>query len=320
MPCPATFFAEIADAPAGARAVWLDTPDGARIRAALLGHGARGTVLIFPGRTEYVEKYGPAARELQARGWGCIAVDWRGQGLADRPLDDPATGHVDRFVEYLHDVAALMEALPGFDVARPLVLLGHSMGGAIGLRAVHGGLPVVAAAFSAPMWGISLSAVLRPTAWALTAVAGPLGLGRRYAPSTRPASYVAGTAFELNQLTRDPERYAWMQAQLAAHPELGLGGPSLTWLGEALREARALRRRPAPDLPSLTFLGGRERIVDPAAIRARVRSWPGAALHVEPDGWHEMMMERTDIRTRVFDAACAFFDAHRAPGAEDRGA
>jgi lysophospholipase len=313
MAVPAPFFAEIADAPPEAAAVWLKAGDGTRIRAAVLGRGDRGTVLMFPGRTEFVEKYGPAARDLQARGWGCVAVDWRGQGLADRPLADPWTGHVARFADYQQDVAALMDALPALGVGRPLVLLGHSMGGAIGLRAVLRGLPVAAAAFSAPMWGISLGPVLRPAAWALTSVAGPLGLGGRYAPTTRPASYVADTPFADNQLTRDAQMYAWMQGQLRARPELGLGGPSLTWLGEALREARDLRRHPAPDLPCLAALGGQERIVDTGAIRDRVNGWPGARLHLEPDAWHEMMMERPAIRARFFDTLCAFFDDHRRP-------
>ena len=37
---------------------------------------------------------------------------------------------------------------------RPWRLLAHSMGGTIGLRALTRGVPVAAAVFSAPMWGI----------------------------------------------------------------------------------------------------------------------------------------------------------------------
>ena len=96
---PAPFFDEIADAPSGASAFWVEASDGVRLRVALLGPPptqAKGTVLLFPGRTEYVEKYGPAAAALQMRGYACIAIDWRGQGLADRPLDDGAVRSVVR--------------------------------------------------------------------------------------------------------------------------------------------------------------------------------------------------------------------------------
>ena len=87
----APFFAEAADAPDGAVLRWLICTDGVRIRAALWRGGTMGTVLLVPGRTEYIEKYGPAAGEMAARGYSMVTVDWRGQGLADRPLADRAS-------------------------------------------------------------------------------------------------------------------------------------------------------------------------------------------------------------------------------------
>jgi len=48
------------------------------------GQHVKGTVLLFPGRTEYIEKYGPAAADFLARGFATVVIDWRGQGLADR--------------------------------------------------------------------------------------------------------------------------------------------------------------------------------------------------------------------------------------------
>ncbi|PKP84875.1 MAG: alpha/beta hydrolase, partial [Alphaproteobacteria bacterium HGW-Alphaproteobacteria-2] len=43
--------AALAESPPGGHAAWLRTDDGVRLRAALWPEGARGTVLIFPGRT-----------------------------------------------------------------------------------------------------------------------------------------------------------------------------------------------------------------------------------------------------------------------------
>ena len=74
-------------------AFWLTAADGVRLRVGLWSHpGAQGTVLLLPGRTEYVEKYGRAAADLRSRGYATLAIDWRGQGLADRALDDPMSG------------------------------------------------------------------------------------------------------------------------------------------------------------------------------------------------------------------------------------
>jgi len=154
---PAPLFTDIHPGPEGGMAHWVETSDGKRIR---VGHwpvsGAKGTVLLFPGRTEYIEKYGPAASDLAARGLGTIAIDWRGQGLADRLLDDPRVGHVDAFSDYQKDVAAMLRAARALSLPRPFYLLAHSMGGCIGLRAVIEGLPVQAAAFTGPMW-VSIS-------------------------------------------------------------------------------------------------------------------------------------------------------------------
>src|SRR5690606_28253074 len=108
---PAPFFAEVADAPAGETCVWLDTSDGVRVRAAFWRGGGKGTVLLFPGRTEYVEEYGPAAAAFAARGYAVATIDWRGQGIADRLRDEPAPGHVGRFRDYQRDVAAFVAVL-----------------------------------------------------------------------------------------------------------------------------------------------------------------------------------------------------------------
>lgn len=309
---PAPFFAEVADAPAGETCVWLVTSDGVRVRAAFWRGGGKGTVLLFPGRTEYVEKYGPAAAEFAARGYAMATIDWRGQGIADRLLDEPAPGHVGRFRDYQRDVAAFVAVLRAEALPEPWFLVGHSMGGCIGLRAIHDGLPVRAVTFSAPMWGIRMHPALRPVAWTL-AILGPVaGLGDRLVPSTSPMTYVLEAPFEGNLLTRDRGMFEFMQRQLTAHPDLAIGGPTLTWLREALRECRDLRRMASPALPCLTVLGIEERIVNIPAIEERMARWPGSRFDRVAGAEHELMMETPAIRSRFYDAAAAFFDAHRA--------
>src|SRR5690606_29166109 len=50
--------------PEGGAARWSTTPDGARLRVFTWGEGARGTVFLFNGRTEFVEKYFEVVGEL----------------------------------------------------------------------------------------------------------------------------------------------------------------------------------------------------------------------------------------------------------------
>ena len=67
----------MAEGPQDSRAYWVRAKDGIRIRVAHFpSTGDRGTVLLFPGRTEYVEKYGRTAAELAEAGYHTIAIDW----------------------------------------------------------------------------------------------------------------------------------------------------------------------------------------------------------------------------------------------------
>ncbi len=303
----------MAEGPADGAAYFLTTGDGLRIRTAVWGQSTatEGTVLLFPGRTEFAEKYGRTARDLAELGLATLAVDWRGQGIAARLLPDPALGHVWRFADYQKDVAAMVAQARALDLPRPWFLLAHSMGGCIGLRALIEGLPVQAAVFTAPMWGIRMKTAMRPVAWTLTSVARAVRMGHVLTPGQAVETYILRAPFEENHLTSDPETYAYMQRQLREHPDLALGGPSLQWLGAALTEMRALARRPAPPVPTLAFLGTEEEIVEPAPIRRRMTTWPRGRLEVIAGARHEVLMERPETRRRIMDQLAEHFRAAR---------
>lgn len=307
----APLFADLAEGPSGGRALWLRTADDVRIRAAIWGDGGRGTVFLFPGRTEYIEKYGRAAAVLAAQGYVTLVVDWRGQGLADRAFADRLIGHVGQFDEYQRDVDALL-GLAGQDgLPRPFHLLSHSMGGCIGLRSLMRGLPFASAVFSAPMWGISMAAWSRPIAHLLGRLAAPFGQAHRYAPGTGGQTYVLAAPFQGNVLTTDPGMWDYMRRQVTAQPDLALGGPSLGWLGAALRECGALAALPAPSTPAITALGTAEKVVDVAPIHLRMAGWASGRLDIYQGAEHEVPMETPVHRSRFFDAAVAQFAAHR---------
>ncbi len=307
----APLYDDIANAPEGGQASWLKTADGLRIR---VGHwtkdDAKGTVLIFPGRTEFIEKYGHTAKALYERGYASLVIDWRGQGIADRMLPNRAIGHVGDFSDYQKDVDAVIAHARTLKLPRPYFLIGHSMGGCIGLRSLMDGLDVQAAMFSAPMWGIQMAPALRPVAWGLSAVSRPLGFDQNLAPGQFEQSYVLRADFEGNALTNDQEMFCTLRHQLESHPDLALGGPSLRWLHTSLVEMHELSTRPAPTVPCITFLGSNEVIVDPTRIQERMRHWTGGALHTIAGGQHEMLMDTPKMRNTMIDQTAAHFDAH----------
>ena len=308
----APLFNDVADGPPEAYGYWLTTKDNLRIR---VGHWPaktrRGTIFLCPGRTEYIEKYGKAARRLVQNGYGVLAIDWRGQGLSERLHSDSMLGHVEEFADYQRDLDAVMAWANQIKAPKPWYILGHSMGGCIGLRALHRHQNFVAAAFTGPMWGIELSALNRPMAWVTAKIGILMGLGTAYTPSTKAESYCLNAPFENNTLTTDQGMWDYVCRHMREHPELQLGGPSLRWFHRALRETRQLSNMTSPPQPCLCFLGSNEQVVDVSRIKDRMAAWANGTLVVIDPGEHEVLMEAPKRQNAILDQICAHFDANR---------
>lgn len=304
----APLYNDVAQGPPDARGFWLKTADGTQIRAGLWNAaGNKGTVVLLPGRTEYVEKYGRTATELAKAGFATLSLDWRGQGMADRALADKMVGHVTDFAEYQQDLDTLLTFARSQSLPQPYCLLAHSMGGNIALRALIRGLPFKAVAFSAPMWGILISPWARPVANTLAVASRYLRFDHLYAPGTGPKTYVIEAPFTANSLTTDRDMWDYMRKQALAHPDLSLGGPSFGWLRAALAECNALSLLASPPLPCLCALGLQERIVDTRPIHARMRAWTTGRLKLVPYTEHEILMERPETRNAFIADTVALF-------------
>lgn len=305
---PAPFNSLAGDPPANLRSFWLKAEDGVRLRAAHWSSAgstqpSRGTVLLLPGRTEYLEKYRDVADDLVRAGYDVISIDWRGQGLSDRLTDDPRASHIGDFADYQRDLLEMVVCAESLDLPRPWHLLSHSMGGAIGLAALIDGLPVERAVFSAPMWAINFTRGLRPIARALSGFGRRIGRGQGYVPGSGGTnSFILSTSFQRNLLTSDGMQWGRLVSENFAWPEMVLGGVTHDWLHAALAECDRLAALPAPPVPVLVALCGRDTIVSAGAIRDRVARW-GTADLLELDGSkHEPMMERDAIRRQFMQA------------------
>lgn len=298
-----------------ARAFWAQADDGVRLRLAhwnAVPGEVHGSVLLFPGRTEYVEKYAQVAQRLLAEGYHVLSIDWRGQGMSDRLQANPRPGHIGEFADYQRDVVEMLVAAEALNLPRPWHLLAHSMGGCIGLAALDGGMPVRSAVFSAPMWGINLRRVQHGVALGIAYLAGRVGRGGVAAPGSGGASttYLLDESFNANLLTRNGDEWARLVREAVAWPDLTIGGATFDWVSKALNECARLSRLPSPDLPMLVALGGDERVVSPQAIRDRAARWPQGELQVIPGARHEVMMETAPLRDSFFEAMLARFEAN----------
>jgi lysophospholipase len=297
-------------APEGGVVSMLKTPDGITLRTARWAPppGRKGTVCIFHGRTEFIEKYFETVRDLQARGFAVATLDWRGQGLSDRLLSDRLKGHINSFSEYDTDLATFMKEIVLPDCPPPHFALGHSTGCAVLLRAAaRGERWFDRMVFSAPL--IKLAHVpFGALSTAFGRTLRMLGLGSMYIPGG-DATVLASQPFVGNILTSDPVRYARTAAILEAEPALGVGAPTIAWADAAFRTMA--------DFATPGFAGGiRQPILVVAAGRDHITSTPAIeefAIHLRAGAHliiagaqHEILMEQDGFRQQFLAAFDAF--------------
>lgn len=265
-----------------------------------------GSVIISPGRTEYIEKYAEVIQELQARGFAVLIIDQRGQGMSTRLLPNSQKGHMDDFdlaaQSLANSILAFIDKLP-----RPHILLCHSMGGAIGLlMLLKNYTPTISrAVFSAPMW--SLHAM--PGAKQIVKLACGLGLSKETAPTSR--KIWKPEAFEGNELTHDSRRFARDNALKLADERLQLAGPTNSWVLNAYNtmESFSPEKLAKIEMPILVASAEADTIVDSSSHIRIVGQLANAKLVSIPNSKHEILMEKDETRQifwKAFDEFVGF--------------
>ena len=272
-------------------------------------HPSRGVCVLLHGQTEFIEKYAEVIGELGARDFTVATFDWRGQGGSQRLLANPLTAHIADFAQYDDDLASFLE-----QIVKPLgggapIALAHSMGGNILLRALHDRPGCFrAAAFSAPMLGVSTRGYPAFVVRAVTALYNLFGKSDEFAwgMAARDPFLVD---FDGQLVTSDRDRFAKTQEFLKEHPALRLAGPSWGWLKAA---TRSMAREMVPGFaeaiqtPLLICGAGRDRIVLTEAERDFARRLPHGTYLEFADSEHEILMENDSIRARFWAAFDGF--------------
>lgn len=269
--------------------------------------GNPGAIVIgLQGLSEFTEKYFETARTLLDHNIGFWMMDWQGHGKSDRPLKNPHKRHSNSFD---NDVADLHFFLTHHVKPQagntPLVLLGHSMGGNIGLRFLERYPDMFAcAAFSAPLVGIS--AIRNMPGWLRRGLTRGLKEFLNHAYVFGGGDWHPEIRGERGRalLSADPVRNRVQDEWCLHDPALQVGGVTFGWLAAAeascarLQKSKTLKTLPTPCLFSLA---GEEHLVDNDAARRLAKTMKNARLLELPGSRHEILMERDDIRNRFFE-------------------
>jgi acylglycerol lipase len=263
---------------------WL--PDGA----------ARAALLLVHGLGEHVGRYDALATRLVRDAVAVYGYDQRGHGYAPGPRCQ-----VRRFEELIDDAGRAAAWVRSERPGMPLVLLGHSLGGVVALRAVQtGAISPDALVLSSPALrdGVAVAPFLR----------------RLLARLAVPFPGLPTVRIDARSLSRDPAAVdAYVQDPAVFH------GPIKARIATELARhgALALAEAGRVRVPVLLLHGKADALTQPGASGELHRALPGdATLHLYDDALHELFHD--PIRERVIADLRAWLADRGAVSSPDR--
>ncbi|MGH7858610.1 MAG: lysophospholipase [Candidatus Binatia bacterium] len=232
----------------------------------------RAVLLVSHGYGEHASRYAHLVDSFVPLGYAVQALDHRGHGRSEGPR-----GHVGRFREFVSDFHAFRVRVEEEFRDKPLVLVGHSMGGLIALHYVlEHGAGLAALVLSSPALGLvdPPSRFLRWVARVLSVVAPRTSFQGNVKPELLSHDPSVGRAY-----SSDPLVHGRATARF------------FTEFQDAIRSAH--ERASEVTLPVLVLQAGEDRLVVPAAAGevARRLGSEDKELRVYPGFFHELFNE-----------------------------
>ncbi|WP_306567270.1 alpha/beta hydrolase [Aquabacterium sp.] len=242
----------------------------------------RGVALIVHGLGEHAGRYAHVAAHLNRQGWSVVSYDHRGHGQSPG-----ARGVLKQDDDLLHDLASAIDLVRAGYPGQRLLLVGHSLGGAVAARFVAAqagqgdavetavwARPVDALVLSSPALAIPLSAVQKVLLNTVARLTPDLAVGNGLKPEWvchNPATVAAYSA--------DPLVHDRISGRLS-HFLLDAG-------------AVVRQRTTAWRTPTLIMWGLDDRCVDPAGSAAFAAAAPAqwVTSHPWPGLAHEIFNE-----------------------------
>ena len=298
--------------PEGGKFMFHDRPDGTRLRYGIWQGktvSKRGTMIVLPGASEFIEKYFEVVNELIERDFSVIVLDWRGQGLSSRPLSNPQKHHYESFDDLILDLDSLIDSLAKTDLPKPFNILAHSMGGHVALRYLHDHSGAVdSAILTAPMVDVYYAGIPVVVVRVLNAIMGMLGKLTSYAPEQGDFDIAAGGNYKMELLTSDGERFDDEFYQISQNENLVIGGKTFGWLKAAMASINILNAKgygEAIDTPITVIQAGADALVRNDRQQAFVERLPNAEFISVENSKHEILKEQDSFRQQfwtIFDA------------------
>ncbi len=256
-----------------------------------------GTVLLLHGFTENTFKYSELIFSFVKNHRNVIAYDQRGHGRSGRAegIVSPSVTHVDRFEDYVDDLAIICKTvLPEF--RKPWSVFAHSMGGAVAALYLEK-IPDTfsAALLCAPMIAPNTGGIPLAITSAMCRTAVFLGQGKKHPFIMKEYS---GPEDFATSCATDPVRFAWYDAIKASRQDFWNAVPSYRWTLESVGVTRKILSPGAPEsiiCPVLLSTAENDRSVMPLAQKQFITRVPkGKHLFVK-NARHEIYRSLNDV-------------------------
>ncbi len=232
------------------------------------GQGSHGVAVIVHGLGEHCLRYAHVAAYLNEHGWAAVGYDHRGHGRSPGPRGGLKQGD-----DFLHDLAKVVDATRAAYPGQRLIIVGHSLGGAIAGRFVAAlaqptetapwSRPVDALVLSSPALDVPISAIQK----GLLATVGKLTPDVPVGNGLKP-EWVCNNPATVKAYIADPLVHDRITGRLTMF---------ILAAGENVRA-----RAPQWTVPTLIMWGGQDRCVKPEGSVAFATTAPTGLVSSQP--------------------------------------
>tara|TARA_B100000427_G_scaffold327156_1_gene337293 strand:+ start:2237 stop:3175 length:939 start_codon:yes stop_codon:yes gene_type:complete len=290
-------------APKGINPILIPMNDGKKIRLFYWKKEnqskVRGTILLQQGHNEFIEKYYETIREFLDRDYDVISFDWRGQGLSERMIKNKNKQYIEDFKIHEEDLIYIYEKFISNNFQKPIIGVGHSMGGCILLSSLKSYQNIFdKVLLSAPMLGFRNEKFLLP----FIEIAFLIFNKESYLLGSKPNMGVE-TPFEENDLTSDYNRYSRTQNLVRLKPDIRLWGVTNAWSKAVKKRFLYIREKnwaEKIDTEILFINSTEDKVVSSEHIQNFAKRFKNSKIINFENCKHEIFMEKDQYRSLLW--------------------
>jgi len=278
----------------------------------LLQANARNCLVIFPGRSEAIEKYAEVVYDLAqttaGKNLNFYLMDHRGQGSSGRMVSPDDLGYVDQFHNYVLDVESFIKDQKLEKNCEKVFLLAHSLGAGISTAYIllHPKFFNKVALIS-PMLKILTKPYTYKVARAIVQASTMIGRGAKFAVGQK--RFNPDDKFEGNTVTSSLARFKMSRSIFVTYPASKLGGVSNRFVLEVMKGTNLIRSRYHEiSAPLRVFHAGLEYFSEPSEMIKICDEAINCERSLFTTSKHELLMERDEIRSEVIKSLGEFFN------------